>query len=45
VLAGENVNKSLTVDNIGTYMLLQGEVISKEAKGFLINFGFKDRAA
>jgi hypothetical protein len=25
-------------------MVLQGEVVSKEAKGFLINFGLKDKS-
>jgi hypothetical protein len=25
-------------------MILQGEIISKEAKGFLVNFGLKDKS-
>jgi hypothetical protein len=25
-------------------MTLQGELVAKEAKGFLVNFGLKDRA-
>ena len=39
----ELINKSLTADNLQTNMLLQGIVESKEAKGFLVNFGLKDK--
>lgn len=37
------VNKSLTAENLQANMLLQGIIESKEAKGFLIDFGLKDK--
>ena len=37
------VNKSLTADTLATNMVLQGVIESKEAKGFLVNLGLKDK--
>lgn len=37
------INKSLTNENVEANMLLQGVVESKEAKGYLVNFGMKDQ--
>ena len=38
------MNKGLTVETITTSMVLQGVVESKEAKGFMIDLGLKDKA-
>lgn len=38
------MHKSLTSETIVPNMLLQGKIESKEAKGFLVNFGLKDKA-
>lgn len=42
-VAPDLINKSLTSDTISNNMFLQGELVAKEAKGFLINFGLKDK--
>jgi len=39
----DQINKSLTSETITVNMILQGEIESKEAKGFLVNFGLKDK--
>ena len=43
-LALDQVNKSLTSATVVKNMVLQGQVESKEAKGYLVNFGMKDKA-
>ena len=43
-LALEQVNKSLTSTTVVKNMILQGQIVSKEAKGYLVNFGLKDKA-
>jgi ribosomal protein S1 len=44
LVSHDAINKSLTSENVVPNMTLQGELSSKEAKGFLINFGLKDKA-
>lgn len=43
LLTSDAINKSLTAENIVPNMVLQGEIVSKEAKGFILNFGLKDK--
>lgn len=43
MLALEQINKSLTAENLSPHMIIQGIIVTKEAKGFLINFGLKDK--
>lgn len=43
-IALDSINKSLTIENVSPNMTLQGELVSKEAKGFLVNFGLKDKS-
>ena len=38
------LNKLLSADKITKNMIIQGKVESKEAKGYLINFGLRDKA-
>jgi ribosomal protein S1 len=38
------INKAINTETIVSNMVLQGEVESKEAKGFLVNFGLKDKS-
>jgi hypothetical protein len=40
----EEVNKGLTGTKVTKNMLLQGRVKSKEEKGYLVDFGFKDKS-
>jgi hypothetical protein len=42
-VAPDLINKSLTAETISNNMFLQGELVAKEAKGFLMNFGLKDK--
>lgn len=44
MIAPDLINKSLTAENVVPNMVLQGEVMTKEAKGFLVKFGLKDKA-
>lgn len=43
-MSHELINKALTAETITPNMFLQGEIAAKEAKGFLVNFGLKDKA-
>lgn len=36
------INKQLSSKSVSTNMVLQGQILSKEEKGYVIEFGFKD---
>jgi hypothetical protein len=38
------INKLITIDNVNVNSLYQGIIESKEAKGFLVSFGMKDKS-
>lgn len=38
------INRSLTADTVTTSMVLQGTIESKEAKGYMIDLGLKDKS-
>lgn len=38
------INKLLSIDTVKKFMTLQGEIESREEKGFLVNFGFRDHS-
>lgn len=38
------INRGLTAETITTAMILQGQVESKESKGYMIDLGLKDKA-
>ena len=37
------MNRYLTADTVTKFMVIQGIIESKEAKGFILNLGFKDK--
>ena len=38
------VNRGLTSETVTTSMILQGVIESKEAKGYIVDIGLKDKA-
>ena len=40
----KGVNRLLTAQKVTKNMLLQAKVVSKEAKGYILDFGFRDQA-